>query len=161
MCHDKKSILTDVLWVPLVYTATFLSEFTVWLGREAGAYGTLIQNPKCCLMQTLKIKSQKSSRKLAIAFDLKEDWRRRPWKRSKTVAGGEGRGMQRGQLEGKWGVPDKGEFWAEISREEKGRNMDVDKGTRKVYSCWSVGSMVSRRKIISSTLLSFSGWSKN
>jgi len=74
------------------------------------------------------------------------------------VAGGEGKGVLRGQLEGEVGAFRIGESF---EQRQAGKNADVHKVSRKAYSCWSAGSTVQGRKTISSTLVSFSGWSKN
>lgn len=61
-----------------------------------------------CSMRGLKEKYPMSSRKFTIAFDVGQDWRRRPWKLSAIMAGGEGWRIkalhERGQLEGEVGV---------------------------------------------------------
>ena len=55
------------------------------------------------------------------------------------MAGGEGKRVLRGQLEGEVGA-----FWIGESFEQRqaGKNMDVHKVSRKAYSCWSAGSSV-------------------
>ena len=55
------------------------------------------------------------------------------------MAGGEGKGVLRGQLEGEVGA-----FWIGESFEQRqaGKNADVHKVSRKAYSCWSAGSTV-------------------
>ena len=55
------------------------------------------------------------------------------------MAGGEGKGVLRGQLEGEVGAFRIGESF---EQRQAGKNADVHKVSRKAYSCWSAESTV-------------------